>query len=74
MTKQGEPLPINHALNKPRAKLGLELPTWMVLVFVSVAAFLVGFRLSAVLSFPTLAVGAWLPVRKHPQDVPTLGA
>ena len=25
MTKRGEPLPINQALNRPRAKLGLDL-------------------------------------------------
>jgi type IV secretory pathway VirB3-like protein len=67
MSKRGEPLPINQALNRPRAKLGLDLSTWMVIVFVSVAAFLFGFRLFAMLSFPTLAIGAWLVVRKHPK-------
>ena len=67
MTKRGEPLPINQALNRYRAKLGLELVTWMVIVFVSATAFLVGFRLLAILSFPTLAFGAWLIVRKHPK-------
>jgi type IV secretory pathway VirB3-like protein len=66
-TRRGEPLPINQALNRPRAKLGLELSTWMVIVFVTVAVFLVGFRLLAILSFPTLAGGAWLIVRKHPK-------
>lgn len=65
--KRGEPLPINQALNRPRAKLGLELSTWMVIVFMTVAVFLVGFRSVAVLSFPTLAVGAWFIVRKHPK-------
>ncbi len=64
---RGEPLPINPALNRPRAKLGLELSTWMVIVFVTVTVFLVGFRLLAILSFPTLAAGAWLIVRKHPK-------
>ena len=29
MTKLGEPLPINGALNRPRTKLGLELSAWM---------------------------------------------
>lgn len=67
MTKRGEPLPINQALNRPRAKLGLDLSTWMVIVFVSVTAFLFGFRLLAILSFPMLAAGAWLVVRKHPK-------
>ena len=66
-TKRGEPLPINQALNRPRAKLGLELSTWMVIVFVTVTAFLAGFRMLAILSFPTLAGGAWLIVRNHPK-------
>ena len=67
MTKRGEPLPINQALNRSRAKLGLELGTWMVIVFVSVTAFLAGFRWLALLSFPLLAGGAWLAVRKNPK-------
>lgn len=67
MTRRGEPLPINQALNRPRAKLGLDLTTWMAIVFVCVTAFLAGFRLTAVLAFPTLAVSAWLIVRKHPK-------
>ena len=60
MTKRGEPAPINQALNRPRAKLGLELSTWMVIVFVTVTVFLVGFRIIAILSFPMLSGGAWL--------------
>jgi type IV secretory pathway VirB3-like protein len=67
MTKRGEPLPINQAMNRPRAKLGLDLSTWMAIVFVNVTVFLVGFRLLAMMSFPTMAVGAWLIVRKHPK-------
>ena len=67
MTKRGEPLPINQAMNRSRAKLGLELGTWMVIAFVSVAVFLAGFRLVAVLMFPMLAGAAWLTVRKHPK-------
>jgi hypothetical protein len=39
----------------------------MVIVFVTVTVFLVGFRLLAILSFPTLAAGAWIIVRKHPK-------
>ena len=66
-TKRGEPVPINQALNKPREKLGLNLPTWLVIVMVSVLAFLAGFRLLAVVSFPLLATGCWLIVRKHPK-------
>ena len=67
MTKRGEPLPINQAMNRSRAKLGLELSTWMVIAFVSIAVFLIGFRALAVLTFPTLAAGAWFIVRKHPK-------
>ena len=66
-TRRGEPLPIKQALNRPRAKLGLELSTWMVIVFVTVTVFLVGFRMLAILAFPTLAGGAWFIVRKHPK-------
>jgi type IV secretory pathway VirB3-like protein len=67
MSKRGEPLPINQALNRPRAKLGLDLTAWMAIVFVCVTAFLAGFRIIAVISFPMLASAAWLIVRKHPK-------
>jgi len=67
MTKRREPLPINHAMNRPRAKLGLDLSTWMAIVFVSVTVFLVGFRMLAILGFPMMAGGAWLIIRKHPK-------
>ena len=67
MTKRGEPLPINQALNRPRAKLGLDLSAWMAILFVSVTVFLVGFRVMAMIAFPSLAAGAWLVVRKHPK-------
>ncbi len=67
MARLGEPHPINQALNRPRAKLGLDLTAWMTIVFVSVAVFLAGFRLLALMAFPTLAIGAWLIVRKHPK-------
>ena len=66
-TKRGEPLPINPALNRPRAKLGLDLSAWMAIVFVTVTVFLVGFRMLAILSFPMMATAAWLIVRKHPK-------
>jgi type IV secretory pathway VirB3-like protein len=66
-TKRGDPLPINQALNRQRAKLGLELSTWMIIAFVSVAVFLAGFRLLALLMFPTLIAGAWIAVRRHPK-------
>jgi type IV secretory pathway VirB3-like protein len=67
MAQRGEPLPINQALNRPRAKLGLDLSAWMAIVFVCVTAFLVGFRLVAMLAFPTLAAAAWHIVGKHPK-------
>jgi len=66
-TRRGEPLPINPALNKPRAKLGLDLSAWMSIVFVTITVFLVGFRMLAILSFPLLLGGTWLIVRKHPK-------
>jgi type IV secretory pathway VirB3-like protein len=67
VTKRGEPLPINQALNRPRAKLGLDLSAWMAIVFVCVTVFLVGFRLLAITAFPALLASAWLIVRKHPK-------
>ena len=66
-TKRGEPSAINQALNRPRAKLGLDLSTWMAIVFVTVTVFLAGLRMMAILSFPMMAGGAWLVVRKHPK-------
>jgi type IV secretory pathway VirB3-like protein len=65
--KRGEPLSINAALNKPRAKLGLDLTAWMAIVFMAITVFLVGFHMLAILSFPMLTGGAWLIVRKHPK-------
>lgn len=67
MTRRGEPQAINQVLNRPRAKLGLDLTAWMAIAFVCIAVFLVGFRLLAMMAFPTLATGAWLTVRKHPK-------
>jgi type IV secretory pathway VirB3-like protein len=67
MARRGEPQAINQALNRPRAKLGLDLTAWMAISFVCVAVFLVGFRLLAMMAFPTLAIAAWLIIRKHPQ-------
>ncbi|WP_263378478.1 VirB3 family type IV secretion system protein [Granulicella paludicola] len=67
MNRRGTPLPINNALNRPRAKLGLDLTAWMAIIFVTVTVFLVGFRLLAIISFPTMAGACWLIVRKHPK-------
>ena len=67
MTRRGEPLAIPQALNRPRAKLGLDLSAWMAISFVCIAVFLVGFRLLAMMAFPSLALGAWLIIRKHPK-------
>jgi type IV secretory pathway VirB3-like protein len=67
MTKRGEAIPINQAMNRSRTKLGLELSAWMAIVFVSVTVFLVGFRMLAVISFPLLVAAAWFTVRNHPK-------
>ena len=67
MARRGEPQATNQALNRPRAKLGLDLTAWMAISFVCTAVFLVGFRLIAMMTFPTLAVCAWLIIRKHPK-------
>jgi Type IV secretory pathway, VirB3-like protein len=60
-------LPINQVLNRPRAKLGLDLSALMAIAFVCVTVFRVGFRMVAVLAFPMLAGSAWLIVRRHPK-------
>ena len=39
----------------------------MAIVFVTVTVFLVGFRMIAIFSFPMMAAGAWLTVRRHPK-------
>jgi hypothetical protein len=39
----------------------------MAIVFVCVTVFLVGFRVVVLIAFPSLAIGAWLVVRKHPK-------
>ena len=67
MTKRGEPSPINPAMNRPRAKLGLDLSAWMAITFVTVTVVLVGFRMLAIFSFPLMVGAAWLIVRKHPK-------
>ena len=67
MTKRGEPLLIKQALNRPRVKLGLDLTAWMAILFVCVTVFLVGFRIVALIACPSLAVSAWLIVRRHPK-------
>jgi type IV secretory pathway VirB3-like protein len=67
MARRGEPQAINQALNRTRAKLGLDLTAWMTIVFVCIAVFLVGFRLLAMMAFPALAIAAWLIIRKHPK-------
>jgi type IV secretory pathway VirB3-like protein len=67
VTKRGEPLSINQALNKPRTKLGLDVPTWMSILFVSATLFLAGARITAILIFLALVLGAWIVARKHPK-------
>ena len=65
--KRGEPLPINQAMNRSRAKLGLDLSAWLSILFISIVIFVVGFRMVALLLFPTMVAGAWLTVRNHPK-------
>ena len=72
-TKRGEPLPINQALNRPRAKLGLDLSAWMAIVFVCVTVFLVGFRMLAILSLSNTGGRRMADRPQTPKDVPTLG-
>ena len=67
VTKRGEPLSINQALNKPRTKLGLDVPTWMSILFVSATVFLAGAKITAILIFLALILGAWIVARKHPK-------
>lgn len=67
MNRRGEPQTINQALNRPRAKLGLDLTAWMAILFVCIAVFLAGFRLLAMMAFPALVASAWLIIRKHPK-------
>ena len=73
MTKRGEPLPINQALNKPREKLGLSLPIWMGIVIVSILVLLLRFYLLSLAIFIVVTGACWLIVRKAPKDVPTVG-
>ena len=72
-TRRGEPFPINQALNKSRAKLGLELSTWLIIAFFGVTVLLAGFRFLALLSFPALAGAAWLAIRRHPKMFALVG-
>jgi hypothetical protein len=72
MARRGEPQAINQALNRPRAKLGLDLTAWMAISFVCIAIFLVGFRLLAMMAFPSLAIGM-AHHSQTPKDVPTVG-
>ena len=67
MTKRGEPLPINQALNKPREKLGLSLPIWMGIVIVSILVLLLRFYLLSLAIFIVITGACWLIVRKHPK-------
>ena len=73
MTKRGEPLPINQALNRPRAKLGLDLTAWMAIVFVCVTVFLVGFRMVAMIAFPISCSQRVADRPQTSQDVRALG-
>ncbi|MDE3104869.1 MAG: VirB3 family type IV secretion system protein [Acidobacteriota bacterium] len=65
--QRGKPIPINGALNRPRTKLGLELPVWMAIVFLTATVFLAGFRILALAAFAVQVLGAWSVTRKHPR-------
>ncbi|RXH54056.1 type IV secretory pathway VirB3 [Granulicella sibirica] len=67
ITKRGEPLAINQALNKPREKLGLSLPIWMFIVIVSILVLLLRFYLLSIAIFIVITAGCWFIVRKHPK-------
>jgi len=67
MTKRGDPLAINQALNKPREKLGLSLPIWMGIVIVSALVLLLRFYLLSLAIFIVVTGACWLIVRKHPK-------
>jgi hypothetical protein len=67
MTKRGEALAINQALNKPREKLGLSLPIWMGIVIVSIVILLLRFYLLSLFTFVFISTACWLIVRKHPR-------
>ena len=73
MTKRGEPLPINQAMNRPRAKLGLDLSTWMAIVFVNVTVFLVGFPTAGDLELPDDGRRGLAHHSQTPEDVSALG-
>lgn len=67
MTKRGEPLAINQALNKPRQKLGLSLPIWMGIVIVSLLALLLRYFVLSILIFISITVVCSVIIRKHPK-------
>ena len=58
LTKRGEPIAINQALNKPRQKLGMSLPIWMGIVIVSLLALLLRHFVLSVLIFISFTVSA----------------
>ena len=67
MTKRGEPLSINQALNKPRQKLGLSLPIWMGIVIASLLALLLRFFVLSTPILISITAVCWVIVRKHPK-------
>jgi type VI protein secretion system component VasF len=67
MTKRGEPVAINQALNKPRQKLGLSLPIWMGIVIASLLVLLLRFFFLSILIFIAITATCWVIVRKHPR-------
>ena len=73
MTKRGEPLPINQALNRPRAKLGLDLSAWMAIVFVTRNGFPRWVPDAGDLEFPDAFARCLADRPQAPKDVSALG-
>ncbi len=72
MTRRGEPLPINGALNRPRTKLGLELSAWMSHCLRHGDGFPRRFQMACHIQLPRAAVGRMAGRPQAPQDVPAL--
>ncbi len=67
MTKRGEPLAINQALNKSRQRLGLSLPIWMGIVIMSLLALLLRYFVLSILIFISITVVCSVIISKHPK-------
>jgi len=75
MTKRGEPLPINQALNRATSQTRVGPQRMDGIIFVCVTVFLVGLRVVAMIALSVAChVSAWLIVpQQQPEDVRALG-